>query len=152
MFDPGNMKRPSPETFDQNVRLKKLCAADAPTPCSLLPDLCNHNRPVTQIGVDSPSRTSHLIPQRPVATSEYHGINHARLGILNDRSLLVLTECNDPVDFDTKACLASDDGVETFDGGSPLADEEDAVGEVCFGVVSSSTLSTCTATNVVRFL
>jgi hypothetical protein len=141
------MKRPSLETFNQNVRLKKPCAADAPTPHSSLPDFCNQNRPVTQIGADSPSQTSYLIPQRPIATSKYHGINHAGLAIPDDRSLLVLTEQNNPIDFDTKAYPVSDDGVELFDGGSSLVDEEDAVPEVCFGVVSYPTLSTHTHCN-----
>lgn len=52
-----------------------------------------------------------------------------------DRTLL-----NESIDLVTEKCIVSNDSVESFDGGSPLAYEEGAVPEVCFGVVSHSTL------------
>ena len=152
MFDPGNMKRPSPETFDQNIRLKKPCVVDMSKPLNNPPETRNWDQSKTQIGVEYALQTSYLTPQYPVATSSYHGIDNAGSRMTDDQAFSISTSHSSFAYLDSEAYLVSDDDMESLGGGSSVAGEEDAVTEFCFGVVSYPIRSTRTASNVFRLL
>jgi hypothetical protein len=136
MFGPGNMKRPSPETFEQNIRLKKPWASDALTPNSPVGKVCLQNPPVAHVVVDPASPPTYLTPPCLITTPQYHGSNHAGLEMPDNRTRLVSPEHVHNIERPSEEPLLPDDTMDSVDGESLLADEEDAVPEICFGAVS----------------
>jgi hypothetical protein len=157
------MKRPPPETFEQNVRLKKPCAANAPTRNGQIAQSFPQSRSIAHVAVETYPQFFHLSPPCSINIFETHGSNNARLDRLEDRSLLVLPPHSHYINRVIEERLLTNDTMESMDGEPTdgestdgesmdgesmdgesmdrelsLADEKDAVPEVCFGVVSHS--------------
>ena len=135
MFDIDSRKRPSPERLDENVTLKKLCtipnerATDTPNSSESF-----QNRTFEQHRKGLVSPTSHSLSHHSESSS-------TRIGNL---PLLTFTD-HDGLGT-SNSC--SDDGLDLLDD-VPSLEDEDIGFRACFGVVSHSTRSSSTATDLI---